>query len=64
MSGLVLYREIRKIDDKIRVVFITAFETYENEALKAFLNIKNSVLRKPFEMHDLVSRVNEELNKS
>ena len=64
MSGFDLYREIKKIDDKISAVFITAFEDYENEALKAFLNLKNSLIRKPFEMSDLVSSVREELDKN
>ena len=64
MSGFDLYREIKKIDDKISAVFITAFEDYENEALKTFLNLKNSLIKKPFEMSDLVSSVREELNKN
>ena len=29
MNGFELYAEIRKIDDKVRVCFITAFEIYE-----------------------------------
>ena len=64
MSGFDLYREIKKIDDKISIIFITAFEDYENEALRVFLSLKHSLVKKPFEMSDFVSRVREELNKN
>lgn len=64
MSGFDLFREIKKIDDKIRVVFMTAFENYENEALQAFLNIKSNLLKKPFEMSDLISHVRKEISKN
>lgn len=63
MNGFDLYREIKKIDDKSRVVFMTAFENYENEALKAFLNINTNLLKKPFEMAELVSHVRKELSR-
>jgi DNA-binding response OmpR family regulator len=63
MNGFDLYREIKKIDDKSRVVFMTAFENYENEALKVFLNINNNLLKKPFEMAELVSDVRKELSR-
>ncbi len=63
MNGFDLFREIRKIDDRSRVVFMTAFENYENEALKAFLNINSDLLKKPFEMSELVSHVGKELGR-
>jgi len=63
ISGFELYREIKKIDDKARTIFMTAFEPYENEALKEFLNIKGNLLKKPFEMSELVSSVRKELSR-
>ena len=63
MSGFELYREIKKIDDKARTIFMTAFEPYENEALKEFLNVKGNLLKKPFEISELVSSVRKELSR-
>ena len=62
ISGFELYREIKKIDDKARAIFMTAFEPYENEALKEFLSIKCNLLKKPFEMSELVSSVRKEFS--
>lgn len=63
MSGFDLYRELRKIDEKAMAIFMTAFEPYENEALKEFLSIKGNLLKKPFEMSELVSSVRKELSR-
>jgi two-component system, OmpR family, response regulator ChvI len=43
MNGFELYREIQKIDDKVKVCFITAFVTYYESLRKIFdmRNIKN-----------------------
>ena len=62
MNGFELYREIRKIDDKVKACFFTASEAY-------YMNLKakygmmnpdpNCLILKPISMDDLVKRVNQ-----
>jgi DNA-binding response OmpR family regulator len=64
MSGFDLYREVRKIDDKIKVAFITAFEIYEDEFSKVLPSIDvKCFIKKPVTMSELATRINEELAK-
>jgi len=64
MSGFDLYREVKKIDDKIRVAFITAFEIYKDEFEKVLPSIDvRCFIKKPISMTDLATRINEELAK-
>ena len=44
MNGFELYKEIRKIDDKVKICFITAFDVYHGEIKKEFLNSLNTSL--------------------
>jgi len=76
MNGFELYREIKKIDDKIRVCFITAFEVYYEELKKKFQSSSNAsppqqyrkevdvkcFIQKPIDIDELVKRIKEELN--
>ena len=68
MNGFELYKEIRKIDDKVKVCFVTAFDIQreEEDDLKAVgtLNEKPAIIRKPITIDDLVKRVNAELSDS
>jgi DNA-binding response OmpR family regulator len=73
MNGFELYPEIRKIDDKVRVCFITAFEIYE-EFKKNFESSSNTsteyeqakevkcFIQKPIDIEELVKRIKKELN--
>ena len=74
MNGFELYAEIRKIDDKVRVCFITAFEIYE-ELKKKFRSSSNAssqykreevdvkcFIQKPIDIEELVKRIKKELN--
>ena len=67
MNGFELYKEIRKIDDKVKVCFATAFDIKkeEEDALKATIttssNEKPTIIRKPITIDDLVKRVKAEL---
>lgn len=62
MNGFELYRQVKKIDDKIKVAFVTAFEVYEDEFRKVFTNIDvKCFIKKPVSPADLVTRVKEEL---
>ena len=62
MSGFELFREIRKLDAKVRVCFITAFEIYFDEFKKVFPKIHVSCfIRKPVTVKQLAEAVRAEL---
>ena len=59
MNGFELYRQIKKIDDKAKVCFLTAGEMY----CGVYTDIFNSLdveyfIRKPIDNEELVKRVN------
>jgi len=66
MDGFSLYEEIRKIDNKVKVCFITAFEM-NYQALRAVFPAATATddigcfIRKPVDMDDLVKRINAEI---
>ena len=76
MNGFELHREIRKIDEKVKVCFITAFEVYYEELKKKFQNSLNSssrqqpgqeedvkcFIQKPIDIDELIKRIKQELN--
>jgi CheY-like chemotaxis protein len=74
MNGFELYREIRKIDERVKVCFITAFEVYHEELKKKFQSNLNTspqykqevdvkcFIQKPIDIDELVKRIKEELN--
>ena len=65
MNGFELYREIRKIDDKCRICFISAFELYYDELRKAFPELDpKSFVKKPIRVADFIERINVELTKT
>jgi DNA-binding response OmpR family regulator len=67
MTGFELYRELRLVDDKIKVCFITAFEEYHNEFNKLFPNSKEEVeriIRKPVELRVLTKIVETQLQRN
>ena len=68
MNGFELYNEIRKVDDKVKVCFVTAFDIQkeDEEDWKAVttLNQKPAFIRKPISIDDLVKRVKAELPDS
>jgi DNA-binding response OmpR family regulator len=69
MNGFELYNEIRKVDDKVKVCFVTAFDIQkeDEEDLKdvaTSLNQKPAIIRKPISIDDLVQKVKEELGVS
>jgi DNA-binding NtrC family response regulator len=65
MNGFSLYEEIRKIDNKVKVCFITAFEV-NYQALRAVFPAATDdigcFICKPVNMDDLVKHVKEELD--
>ena len=58
MNGIELYNELRKINKKLKVCFITAFDV-QKEDLKALseLNGNPAIIRKPIAIGDLVKKV-------
>src|SRR5712691_7482341 len=74
MSGFELYKEIRKIEERVKVCSITAFEVYHEELKKKFQsNLDTSsqykqevdvkcFIQKPIDIDELVKRIKEELN--
>ena len=59
MNGFELYREIIKIDEKIRTCFLTAGETYD----PVYADISNQLdancfIRKPIENQELINHIN------
>jgi two-component system, OmpR family, response regulator ChvI len=62
INGFELYRHISKIDDKIKVCFMSAFESYAEEFKKAFPNQSESCFtRKPISIDELAKRIKEQL---
>ena len=61
INGFELCNEMRKVNDKVKVCFVTAFDIQkeEEEDLKAVatLNEKPVIIRKPITIDDLVKRV-------
>ena len=76
MNGFELYREIRKIDERVKVCFITAFEVYHEELKKKFQNSLNAssrqqhrqeedvkcFIQKPIDIDELIKLIKQELN--
>lgn len=62
INGFELYEELKKIDDKPRVCFITAYELYYEALKKDFpeLNI-GCFIKKPISVEDLATRIRKEL---
>jgi CheY-like chemotaxis protein len=67
MDGFLLYQEIKKIDNKIKVCFLTASEMYhekfrEKEGFAAL--DKDLFLRKPIKNEDLINEVCRIINSN
>jgi two-component system, OmpR family, response regulator ChvI len=64
MNGYDLYKEIRKLDNKVKICFLTASELY-NENLrsqtKEILDEVKRFISKPLTIEDLVIKVKKEL---
>jgi DNA-binding response OmpR family regulator len=63
MNGFQVYRELKKIDEDLRICFLTAFEIHESEFRKLFPEMTAQLfLRKPITMRALRSKINEMVN--
>jgi DNA-binding response OmpR family regulator len=64
MSGIDLAAEIRKIDEKIKIVLITAFMTEDLIDDHRFINAKiDRVLQKPIKFTELRNSIAQLLNQ-
>ena len=62
MNGFELYEELKKIDDKPKVCFITAYELYYEALKKDFPDLDvGCFMKKPISIEDLATKVSEEL---
>jgi DNA-binding response OmpR family regulator len=61
MNGFELYRQIKKIDDKVKICFLTAgemdYEQFRKELFPALDN--NCYIQKPIENETLIKRLNK-----
>jgi len=60
LNGFALYGEIKGLDKKVKVCFLTAGEMYYDEYPDIFssLHVK-CFIRKPIEIEELMERINE-----
>ena len=62
IDGFELYNEIKKIDNRTKVCFITAFEVYYRSLRELFPQIEiDCFIKKPIETEELVKRIQAEL---
>jgi CheY-like chemotaxis protein len=59
LNGFGLYQQIRKLDDKVKICFLTAATDFNYEALgKQFANIDEKyIIRKPIENESLIQQI-------
>ena len=64
MDGYGLYEKLKKVDDKVKVCFLTASERYKEEHRPSFLSFSStSFIIKPVTVDDLVKKVNEMIKR-
>ena len=61
MTGFELYRKLKEIDPKVKVCFITAFETYYEKFRQEFFPLEDikGFIRKPIQTEDLIRFTNQ-----
>ena len=61
MTGFELYRKLKEIDSKVKVCFITAFETYHEKFRQEFFPLEEvkGFIRKPIQTEDLIQFTNQ-----
>jgi DNA-binding response OmpR family regulator len=60
LNGFALYQEIRRLDKKVKICFLTAGETYDGIYSDIFSSLSaNHFIRKPIDNEGLIKRINE-----
>jgi two-component SAPR family response regulator len=63
MNGFKLYKNIKNIDHKVKVCFITSYEEYEHDFKDLYPKSDiDCFIRKPVEMHNLVKIVKSRID--
>jgi two-component SAPR family response regulator len=64
MTGFELYRRLKERDSKVKVCFVTAFETYYEKFKQEFFLLEEvkGFIRKPIQMEDLIRFTNQVTN--
>jgi len=63
MDGFTVAKEIRKVDDTIPIIFLTA-KSQTADVVEGFSIGGNDYLKKPFSIEELIARINNLLNRS
>lgn len=63
LDGFSLAREIRKVDESIPIIFLTA-KTRTQDVVEGFKNGANDYLKKPFSMEELIVRIHALINRN
>ena len=67
MNGFELYEQIKKLDDKVKVCFISAYDVDYTAIEKQFPSLEkdclipNNIIRKPIEVSKLIERIELEI---
>ena len=64
MNGFELSLELRKVDNKIKILFMTAYDIHDegiNQSKLKVLKEKPNILKKPISLNDLVSKIKKEM---
>ena len=68
MNGFDLYEKMRKVDDKVKICFITASDVYDEqirkEAFPELSDVKDCFITKPIKNEDLIEQVNKIINST
>ncbi len=65
MNGFEFFREVKKLDSKVKVCFLTAFEVYTGEFKKLFPNMTvEGFLRKPIAIAELAAQIQKMVPRS
>ena len=66
MTGFELYRKVKEIDSKVKVCFITAYETYFEKFKQEFFPLEEikGFIRKPIEIDDMTKFVGEVIKQN
>jgi two-component system catabolic regulation response regulator CreB/two-component system response regulator ChvI len=60
LDGFSLFRNIKRLDKKVRICFLTAGEMYYHVDSDIFSSVpENCLIRKPIENEELMARINE-----
>ena len=64
MNGFELSLELRKVDNKIKILFMTAYDIHDEGINQSKLKVpqeKPIILKKPISLNDLVSKIKKEM---